>query len=229
MLKIIISVYIAAILLIAGFAEANQNPISSNFITSDFHKIRQAAKVMLPVEDARFDSRRELLTLSGKVDSSCINTVKPELLLDQRTNTVLVGVTAQGESCFNDSRNFYEIVIDVKAFFAENTLNKDAMVSFHIDNFTGGDGFSFKYLAKQQIPYTFDTTVHGRIEIDHRTNKVYLIGRGSRTEVLSRINLHNYADRFVQLKGLVPSAFAIGEEASPSDSKLIVGQLTTLR
>lgn len=225
MLKILISVYIVAILLIAGFAEA----ATSNFITSDFQKTRKAAKVMLPVEAARFDSRKELLTLSGKVDASCINSVKPELLLDQRTNAVLVAVAAQGESCFSVSENFYEIVIDVKAFFAENSVNKDGIVSFHIDNFTGGDHFSFKYLAKQQIPYTFDTIVQGKIEIDHRTNKVYLIGRGSRTEILSRINLHNYADKFVQLKGLVPAPFAIGEEASPSDSKLIVGQLTVLR
>lgn len=225
MFKILISAYIAAILLFAGFAEANQ----PNFITSDFQKIRHLAKVMLPVEDARFDSRKELLTLSGRVNSSCINSVKPELLLDQRASAVLVSVTAQGESCFNDSRNFYEIVVDIKAFFAENTVNKNGLVSFHIDNFVDGNDFSFNYLAKQQIPYIFDTVAHGKIEIDHRTNKIYLIGRGSKTEVFSRINLKNYADRFVQVKGLIQGTFSIIDEANQTSPKLVIGQLTALK
>lgn len=237
MIKFLISIYIAAILLIAGFAEANQSPvaeanqfhISAGLQPSSFHRIRHAAKVILPVGDARFDSRKELLSLSGNVSSSCINSVKPELMLDQRTNAVLVSVTALGKNCFDDSRNYYEIVIDIKTFFAENSLNKDAMVSFHIDNYVGGDDFNFKYFAKQQIKYSFDTVATGKIELDLRTGKFYLMGRGSKIEIFSRINLHNYVDRFVQIKGLVPNTFAIGEGAGPADARLIVGQLTALR
>lgn len=234
MIKIIISVYIAAILLIAGFAEAKPLPLAKHTISTDLtalknQRIRHATKVGLNIADARFDSRREILTLSGNVASECLNTIQPELNFDQRSNSVLVSVTAENANCLNDSRNFYVIAIDIKAFFAENTLNKDAMISFHMDNFTGGDSYSFNYFAKQQMKYSFDTTAHGTVEIDHRTGKFYLIGRGSKIEIMSRIDLHNFVNRFVQLKGLVPSAFTIGEETSPIYSQLIVGQLTVLR
>ena len=229
MIKIIISVYIAAVLLLAGFAEANSGLTNPSFVPNHFQRVSHSAKVWLNVGDARFDSRKEILTLSGNVSSECLNTIQPELGLDKRTKTVLVSVTAKGENCLNDTRNYFVIAIDVKAFFAENSLDKDSMVSFHIDNFTGGDAYSFRYFAKQQIKYSFDTTAQGTVEIDHRTGKFYLIGRGSKIEILSRIDLHNFVNRFVQLKGLVPSNFAIGDEASPIHSQLIVGQLTALR
>lgn len=230
MIKILISVYIAAVLLVASFAEANTGVNFSNDLTSsNFQRVRNASTVFLNVMDAKFDSRKEILTLSGHVSSECLNSIQPVLNFDERTTSVLFSVTAKGQSCLNNTDSHYEIVVDVKSIFAQYNLSENSLVNFVIDNFVGAKGFSFKYLAKQQVHYSFDKEMSGTVELDHRTGKFYLVGRGSRIELLSRFDLNNFVDRFVQIKGLIPSAFAIGDGAIPMTSKLIAGQLTALR
>jgi hypothetical protein len=224
MIKILISVYIASILLFAGFAEASieATPIK-------FDRVQHSNTIGLNVADARFDSRREILTLSGNVSSQCLKTINSELQLDERTNAVLVSVTAQGEDCLSDLNNKYEIVIDLKAFFAENALAQDTLVHFQIDNYTAGDNFSFNYLAKKQVKYAFNTNIEGQVELDLRTGSFFLVTKDSKIQILSRFNLNNYVNETVQLKGLTPSQVNIGEDVATVSSKFFIGKLTAVR
>ena len=223
MIKFLISIYIAAVLLFAGFAaEAN---------TLHFERIKSSSKVWLNVHDASFDSRKEILTLSGVVSSECLKTINPELSLNKSSNEVLVSVTASGENCLSDSRNYYEIVIDLKAFMASKGLSEVSRITFHIDNYVGGDSYSFNYVAQPQLAYSFDQNLEGQVEIDHRTGKFFLVSQNglNRIQILSRFDLFQYVNRFVQIKGLIPGKFTIGDGAIPSTTQLIVGQLTALR
>jgi hypothetical protein len=225
MIKILISVYIVAVLLIAGFAEASvldSTPLQ-------FDRLSHVQKVWLNVADARFDSRKEILTVSGYVSSECLKTVNSELQMNQKTNEILVSVTAQGENCLANTNNHYEIVIDLKAFFTENSLRQDSMVHFSIDNYTAGDNYSFNYIAKKQTKYSFDTSAEGQVEIDLRTGKFYLVNETSKIEILSRFDMNNYVNSFVQIKGLIPNIPSIGEDTTPIDPQMFVGELTAIR
>lgn len=219
MLKIIISVYIAAILLFAGFAEAGT--------TSKFQRL-DASKVWLNVNDARLDSNKETLTLIGHIAPECLNTIQSELNLDQKTNEILVSVTAQGKDCLAQDASF-ELAIDLKAFFSEHVLAQDTNVHFIIDNYTGAKVDSFDYFAKQQTPYAFDTVLEGKIEMNSRTGNFYLSHGRTEIQILSRIDLSSYVNDVVQIKGLIPNNFTIGNDAGPALSKLIVGQLIALK
>lgn len=225
MIKILISVYIVAVLLIAGFAEAavvEATPFN-------FGRMANSQTVWLNVEDAKFDSRKEILTLSGHISSECLKTVNSELQFDSTTNQVLVSVTAKGSKCLADAKNHYEIVVDLKAFFTDVSLDRDRNVHFVIDNYTANDGFSFDYGAKKQVQYAFNTTTAGQVEKDLRTGKFYLVNEDSRIQILSRFSLESYVDSFVQLKGLVPTSVTIGDDATPSNAQLFVGKLTAIR
>lgn len=227
MIKIIISVYIAAILLIAGFADAAT--LDRNAVSYKIGRVKSSPKVFLNVSQAQFDSQKEILTLSGKVSSQCLTSLNPEITFDEKRSEALVSISAKGTECLTTAESNYEVVIDLKSVFAEQALNKDSMVKFFIDSYVGAESDSFNYLAKQQMPYSFDTLAAGKIEIDHRAQKNYLVGRGSKIEIFSRFNLQNYENQFVQVKGLIPNTVSVGIEASPTAQQLVVGQLTTLR
>lgn len=146
MIKILISVYIVAILLIAGFADAS----TLEATPLHFNRINDTQKVWLNIADARFDSRREILILSGYASPECLKTINSELQLDERTNNILVSVTAQGNECMAETESHYEIAIDLKNFFAQKDLINDGIVHFHFDNYTAGDNFTFNYFVKKQ-------------------------------------------------------------------------------
>lgn len=219
MLKIIISVYIAAVLLFAGFADAST--------TTTFQRL-DGAKIWLNVNDIRFDSNKEILTLAGKVAPECLSTIQSVLSLDQKTNQILVSVTAEGKDCLSADSD-YELAIDLKAFFSEHPVAQDTNIHFNIDNYSGNKTSSFDYLAKQETQYTFDTVLEGKIEVNQRNGKFYLSAGRTKIQILSRLDLSNYINNFVQLKGLIPSNITIGNDVSPLMSQLIVGQLIALR
>lgn len=223
MIKILISVYIVAVLLFAGFANA---AVNTNTIKID--KVKTSPKVLLSVEDSKFDSRKEILILSGSVSQDCLPSIQPQVHFDSRSNQALVSVYALGTNCLTQANDNYEIVLDIKAIFAQYNLNNESLVEFHIDNYTAGN-YSFNYLAKQQAAFVFDTIAEGQVFVDHRTQKIYLVNDETQIEILSRFNLRNFENKYVQVKGLLPGAFTIGDEARPTTSQLVVGQLTTLR
>lgn len=228
MLKILISVYIATILLIAGFAEASVTLPTVRTGSLNIDKVRITPKVLIPIADTRFDSRKEILTLSGRISSECLTSIQPEVQFDSRRNEALVSVYGQGVNCLAHTDSYYEVILDVKALFAQYAISEDTIVKLHIDNHIEGI-FSFNYLAKKQLPYNFDTVAFGQVVIDHRTQKAYLVSDDTKIEIHSRFNIRNFENKYVQIKGLIPGAFSIGDEARPTTSQLIVGQLVALR
>jgi hypothetical protein len=219
MLKIIISVYIAAVLLFAGFADAST--------TTKFQRL-DGATVWLNVTDAQFNSNKEILILAGKVSPECLATIRPVLNLDQKTNQILVSVTAEGKDCLTPDSN-YEVAIDLKAFFSEHALAQDTHLHFIIDNYSGDKNASFDYLAKQEVQYSFDTVLDGKIEWNQQNGKFYLSAGRTKIQILSRLDLSNYVNNVVQLKGLIPNNFTIGNNVNPLLSQLIVSQLIALK
>lgn len=229
MIKIIISAYIAAVLLFAGFAEANTN-ISAEANTNianaklvNFQRL-DGSTVYLGVNAANFDAQKEILTLNGHVSPECLSTIKPELNIDG--NQVLVSITANDKDCLSLDGN-YEVAIDLKAYIANIGLNQDANLHFVIDNFSGNKNSTFDYVAKKQVPYSFDTVLEGKIEMDG-SGKIYLTSGRHAIRIFSRLDLTNYINNTVQIKGLIPSDLSIGD-AIPTAEKLIVGQVIALR
>lgn len=220
-MKYLISLYIVVVLLLAGMAQAGETSLV-------FSRVQNVAQMPLAVSKISFDSSRDILNISGPASADCFQNIHAVTRLDTQNNEALISVTGDARNCAaNVSSSSYNVVIDLKAFFAENPVPRESVVRIYVDNYNG-DVYSFDYDAKRATQYQFNSILAG-ILVRDSSNKYMIVSKDSSMPILARFDLSSFENKPVFLKGLIPEQFVLDGKRLAGGPQLIVSQLVALK